>query len=62
MSVPDEYSEFCRCGCGVYNVRGYDEGCLSKFINFIIKKGVSEVTEATFEELWDEFIEGKKNE
>lgn len=59
MALPGEDSTFCRCGCGVYNVEGYDEGCLSNFINFILKKGVKEISEDDFNDLWNEFIESK---
>lgn len=39
MSVPDEYSVFCRNSvCGVYNVDGICDECLTGFINFVIKK------------------------
>lgn len=37
MSVPDEYSTYCDFNCGGYNVDGYCEDCLARFINWLIK-------------------------
>jgi hypothetical protein len=63
MSPPDEYSTFCEGEvCGMYNVRGYCEGCLIKFFNYLMKKRIGKLSYDNFDELWDEFIEVRRNE
>jgi len=55
MSVPTEYSTYCRKNdCGSYNVDGYCQYHLVRFFNWL-KKGKLELTDDNYEKLWEEF-------
>jgi len=55
MSVPDEYSTYCRkSDCETYNVEGYCKTCIVDFFIWCSTKRL-ELTTENFDKLWAEF-------